>query len=380
MKILQVVPFFSPKFGGSVTVLYELSRKLAKRNHEVTILSTDFNFDDQYADQIRAEGVTVISFPCIVRFGLFLYSPSIKEWAENNLKEFDIIHLHNYRAYQNAVIHIFAKKYGIPYIMQAHGSVLPFFNKEFLKKCFDKVYGNKILQDATICIASTAIESDQYEKMGVSKNRIIIVPNGIDLSQFGDLPVRGQFRSKHNIPENVRLILTLGRIHKIKGIDLLVTSFSQICRKTGNVRLVIAGPDGGSLSQIREQVHELQIEDRVLFTGPLYDKEKLEAYIDSDIFVFPSRYDSFGNTLLEAWMCGLPVIVSTNCCVSSVIKNSNTGIVVGLDPSQITEQIINLLNDDENRRKLGISGKIFVQNNYDIDKIVQRIEEIYGPV
>jgi glycogen synthase len=88
MKILQVIPFFSPKFGGSLTVAYDLSKELAKRNHEVTIITTDFEFDQEYADKIRAEGVTLIVFHCVANFGLFLYSPSIKVWLEKNLKEF----------------------------------------------------------------------------------------------------------------------------------------------------------------------------------------------------------------------------------------------------------------------------------------------------
>jgi len=380
MKILQVLPFFSPKFGGSVTVPYELSKELAKRNHEITIITTNFGFDPQYADTIRAEGVTVILFPNIANIGHFIYSPSIKRWLENNLKIFDIIHLHNFRSYQNAMVRKFAMMHGIPYVMQAHGSVLPFFEKKSLKKCFDKMWGYKILNDAAICIASTQIESDQYEKMGVLKNKIVIVPNGIDISQYRDLPSHGQFRSKYKIPENMRIILSLGRIHKIKGIDLLVEAFSQIRSKMGNVKLVIAGPDGGDLSQIQQQIRELHIEEYVLFTGPLYDKDKLEAYIDADVFVLPSRYDSFGNSLMEAWMCSLPVIVTKNCCISSFIKNSDAGIVVDFDPVQIKDKILDLLNNEEKRKKLGMNGKKLVQENFEITRIIQKFEGIYETI
>ena len=119
MKILQVIPFFSPKFGGSVTVPYELSRELVKRNHEVTIITTDFGFDSQYAKTIQDAGVNVIPFHCLANVGLFLYSPSMKIWLEKNLKGFDIIHLHNFRSYQNNVIRTFAVKYGIP-ILSRH--------------------------------------------------------------------------------------------------------------------------------------------------------------------------------------------------------------------------------------------------------------------
>ena len=88
MKILQVIPFFSPKFGGSVTVPYELSRELVKRNHEVTIITTDFGFDSQYAKTLQDAGVNVIPFHCLANVGLFLYSPSIKVWLEKEPEGF----------------------------------------------------------------------------------------------------------------------------------------------------------------------------------------------------------------------------------------------------------------------------------------------------
>ena len=97
-----------------VTVPYELSKELVKRNHEVTIITTDFGFDSQYAKTLQDAGVNVIPFHCLANVGLFLYSPSIKVWLKKNLKDFDIIHLHNFRSYQNVVVRIYAMKYGFP--------------------------------------------------------------------------------------------------------------------------------------------------------------------------------------------------------------------------------------------------------------------------
>jgi len=108
MKILQVIPFFTPARGGSVTVSYYLSKELSKSGHEVTIITTDFEFDEEYAKSI--EGVNVISFKCIANHGLFLYSPSMKKWLRDNINNFDVVHLHNFRSYQNNVVYKYAKK------------------------------------------------------------------------------------------------------------------------------------------------------------------------------------------------------------------------------------------------------------------------------
>ena len=281
MKILKVIPHFSQKFGGSVTVPCELSKQLIKRNHDITIITSDYGFDPKFAESIRNQGIKVIPFTCKMNLGNFLYTPSMNKWLKKNLKDFDVIHFHLFRSYQNIVVRKFAKKIGVPYIVQAHGVVLPFFEKQFLKKCFDLKWGNKILKDASCCIALTRTELDQYITMGVPEKKIVIIPNGIDITQYSD-STKGNFRSKYFIPENVRIILSLGRIHKLKGIDLLVDAFSLLCSQMNNVKLVIAGPDEGALPELKNQVSKLQIENKVLFIGPLYGKEKLEAYFDSD--------------------------------------------------------------------------------------------------
>lgn len=125
MKILQVIPYFTPKRGGDVNVCYNLSNQLVGREHEVTIISSDFEFDSKYAASIAKEGVKVIQFHCVAKAGLFLTSPSMNKWLKKNLGNYDIVHMHNFRSYQNNSTHYYAMRYKIPYILQAHGSVLP---------------------------------------------------------------------------------------------------------------------------------------------------------------------------------------------------------------------------------------------------------------
>ena len=125
MKILHVIPYFNPKRGGDVYVCSTLARKLANRRNDVTIITTNFEFDKKYARLIEKDGVKIISFDCILNLGLFLFSPSIKKWLQANIMDYDIIHLHNFRSYQNNVVKYFSKKYNKPYVLQAHG-LLPY--------------------------------------------------------------------------------------------------------------------------------------------------------------------------------------------------------------------------------------------------------------
>lgn len=378
MKILQVIAYFSPKFGGDVNVCTNVSKELVKRNHEVTIITSDFGFDSQYAKTIHDAGVEVIPFHCIANFGLFLYTPSIKKWLEKNLKKFDVIHLHNFRSYQNVVIRSFAAKYGIPYILQAHGSVLPIFEKQFLKQVFDVMWGNKILQNASKCIALTKTELDHYIRMGVPEDRIAIIPNGLDLSQFSNLPERGTFRSKYGISDNCKIILYIGRLHGSKGLDLLIDAFNKVIQERENFQLVIIGPDDGYLRQIKSKTNYLGSQDKIKIIGFIPNNEKIQALIDSDVFVTPS-YSGFPVTFLEACACGLPIITSTHGDNLNWIHN-NVGFVVEYNSSKLRDAILKLVDDEDLSRKFSNQGKRLVAGQFNWNAICDIIEMQYRDV
>lgn len=375
MKILQVIPFFAPKFGGSVASVFLLSKELAKRGHSITIITSDLDYDKNYAQNLEEIGVEIIPFHNIVNYGLFIYTPSIKTWLRDNVKNFDVIHMHTFRSYQFSLVTKYGNENNIPTILQARGSVLPFFEKQLLKKLYDVVWGNKILKNVSKVIAICKSEAEQYRTMGVPENKIVIIPNGLDLSQFSNLPAKGIFRSKYGIAENERIILFLGRIHKIKGIDLLIDAYSDLLKEIPNIRLVIAGPDDNYLSVINDQIQREKPDKIPLLLGPLYDQEKLAAYIDADVFVLPSRYETFPNTVLEAWACGTPVIVTKGCLISDIVEKA--GYVSAFDVKELKSTIKLVLNDEKLRMILANSGLELVQNELNLISCVNKIERVY---
>jgi glycosyltransferase involved in cell wall biosynthesis len=125
-------------------------------------------------------------------------------------------------------------------MVQAHGSLTTYFHRGTLKRIFDKLWGYKILQGAANVIAITETEAGQYQSMGVSEDKIEIVPNGIDLSEFENLPQRGEFRRKYGLGNSEKMILYLGRIHKTKGLNMLLKAFHKLCEELEKIKLVIA--------------------------------------------------------------------------------------------------------------------------------------------
>jgi glycosyltransferase involved in cell wall biosynthesis len=381
MKILQVILFFSPKFGGSVTVPYQLSKELSKRGHDVTILTTDFGFDSEYAKTIEESGVRVIPFRTIVNFGPFIYTPSIKPWLKENIRKFDIIHVHDFRSYQNNCVSYYARKNKIPYIIQAHGSVLPFFEKQNLKKLYDLVWGEKILKHASKCVAVSKIEREQYLKMDVPENKIGIITNGIDVSEYEKLPKRGKFREKFGIAPDEKVILFLGRLHKSKGLDFLISGFSNQFDQSKNVKLAIAGPDDGFLDTLREQVKKIKIDEKIIITGPLYKKAKIEAFVDADVLVYPGQIEIFGLVPFEAIMCGTPVIVVDDCGCGDIIKAADCGYLVKYgDVNELKEKMNFALEKPDYNNKLVENGKRFIEENLTWEQVTTSIEGSYRQV
>ena len=125
--------------------------------------------------------------------------------AKEEVGKFDVIHLHEYRTFQNVVVSHYAKKCGVSYLLQAHGSLPREIQKKGLKRMFDAAFGYNLLRDASKAIALNQREVEQYQAMGLPEDKIEILPNGIDSSEIGDLPPKGCFRKKYDIDEEEKI-------------------------------------------------------------------------------------------------------------------------------------------------------------------------------
>lgn len=387
MNILQISQSFYPCFdsGGVVRAVYEISKELVAQGHDVTVYTTDGctkRLDVEKNEIVTLDGIKVYYFSNLsnkLKIRLKVATPyHLFKIIRSEIKNFDIIHIHEHRTFLAIIVHYYAKKNNIPYIVQAHGSVMPTFQKTFLKKLFDKLWGNNILKDASNLIALTETESEQYKLMGIFENKITIVPNGINLLDYQKIPKKGEFRKKYNIKNNEKIILYLGRIHKNKGIELLLDAFSIVLENDEKFRLVIVGPDDGFLDHIKELTKTLNLNKNVLFTGPIYENDKAEVYVDSDIFVTPS-YSGLPITFLESCAYGIPIITTSNGDKLDWINN-NVGYVVKYDKYLLSNAILNLISNESLKNKFGYNGKTLVRTNFNWEIITQYIEKIYHEI
>ena len=381
MKILHVFDFFSPAHGGgTVDLLYRLAIGQSRREHEVSIYTSDFELDRPYINSLS--GVDVQPLPSWMNIAGIHVTPGLISRARENLRGFDLIHLHCFRSFHNIVIHHYARKYGIPYVLDAHGSTprIAAGKKNpmvFFKWLYDIFFGYRTMRDAARLIADTQVGAEEYHKLNTAEKEIALVHPPLDTDEFSVLPVYGTFRRRFNITQK-RVVIFLGRINWIKGIDFLVKSFARLDWQTQDLLLVIVGPDDGYQQTIEKLIKDLGISEKVLFTGFLSGKEKLSALVDADVLVQPSIYEQGARVSLEAIMCGTPVIVSKNTGAGEDIQKMDGGDVVEYgDIAGVIEAMWNALNNPAEAQIRTKNAIEYIKANFSLKIQVDKYEAVY---
>jgi glycosyltransferase involved in cell wall biosynthesis len=390
VRVLQVLSN-SPAYqiGGPQGVTLRIATELSKRGHEIIIFATD-------ASDAKTR-LTIVDNPMLID-GVEVYhfrnlsnqlarrqlplTPAMAMALNKHMGDFDLVHLSEYRTVNAALVRHYAKKKSVPFVIQAHGGLPLTYNtladRQRLRSTFDRVYGFKILRDASLVIALNEAEAKQAKQMGVDERKIRIIPNAIDPADYQNLPQPGAFRQKYGINQEDKIILYLGRISKVKGLDLLVDAFAVVLTEFSHARLVLAGPDIGFLSVLEQKIADLNLGDNAIFTGALYGRAKLEAYRDADVYVLPSVYDTFPITVLEACACGTPVIMTDRCGIAPSFKEY--GLVVENDVNQLARALLKMLNDDTKRRELAQKATEFVEQEFPWSKVIEEYEKVYYEV
>jgi glycosyltransferase involved in cell wall biosynthesis len=376
MKICVVAPYFRLSWSPDqpVELICESALELFRRGNTIKITTTDvFNKTGfKGSGSIRPEDI--IESRAYGKYP-FCFSPGFSSSFKKEVTNADIVYVHEYRNFQTNIVYRNCLKNNTPYFIQAHGSLSWKIGRGGFKKIYDDVIGKKVLRGASAVIAITEDEAKLYESLSVPKERIFVVPNGINFEEYQHLPQRGEFRNAYGVLDDEDLILYVGRLHATKGIDMLVRSFFKVLKNGRKARLAIIGKDYGYKKEIQAQINRLRIQDKVIMPGFLSKEEKKNAFVDSDVFVTPS-YNGFPHTFLESCACGLPIITTVKGDNLNWL-NGKAGSVTNFDENSITEGIINILADKTKRSQLSRNCRILAETVFDWRIIVGNLLEIF---
>ncbi len=234
----------------------------------------------------------------------------------------------------------------------------------------------EIMAFADRIVAATATEKDQMIQLyGADPAKIAVVPCGVDLSLFRPIPV-DEARERLDICDKKHMVLFVGRIERLKGIDSLLKAMAIVVQDFPNwkeeICVCVVGGDADEdsetldkeMARLQDLRAELGIADLVTFLGARAQETLPDHYSAADVVVMPSYYESFGMVALEAMACGTPVIASQVGGLSFTVQDGVTGFLVpGQDPPALAEKITLLLKDKALRNKLGGQGIEWAQQH-----------------
>lgn len=389
VKVLQIVSSFAPAYayGGPARSAYQISKNLSERGHEVTVYTTDAYDSEQRFDPTRhgmdygdlhVSRFRNVSNRLAYEYNI-CFAPGMAWRSKQSIDRFDIVHIEEFRTPQAEFARRYATRADIPYVLQTRGGV-PRTLRPKQKWLFDKLAGEKLFRDASRIIATAESESGRYFDVfpDTDREKVEHVPNGVDLETYGDVPPEGGFRSEFDVDLDTPIVLFVGRLDDMKGVDLLINAFEDVRAQVLEAELFLVGPDDGLQDDLERQVTSLDLDDAIHFVGPLYGQSKLEAYADADLFVLPSkyRYESFGNVVIEAMACETPVILTEKCGAAEWIP-SEAGRTVEASSAAIGEAIMEILEDDELRTEMAATGRNLVLEKFNWAAVAEQIEDIY---
>jgi len=380
MNVVHLADSLNLSMGGPPRSIVGLCEHLAPLTDRLDLCCVDLGSDFGPRVGVDTSLVNLTEVSCRVWKSLRLYIPrGLGSVLKDKAVSADIIHSHGLWAPANAIAAQTAWKARVPHIITPQGAFAPeaLAISAWKKAIFKRLCVNRTLQRAACLHAVTEREASHIRRFGLT-NPIAIVPNGVSVSQPLDVPDAAPTRDWGAHFGGKKLIVFLGRMHPIKGLDILIEAWRRIADEFTDWHLVLIGPDeDGYLATIESQVETANLAGRVSFPRYLPASDKDSLLSAADLFVLPSRSEGMSIALLEAMAAGLPVVITRSCNFPAA-KESGAGFVVDPDAESLAAGLAKMLKTpDAQRSEMGARAADLVRADYSWDSVAREILEVY---
>jgi glycosyltransferase involved in cell wall biosynthesis len=378
MRVLHAIPGLVESSGGPTTALVGLATAQAQAGEQVTILTTLREGQKVAATaELAAAGVHVVSVERCR--GPLLRHPRLAETVASLVADHDVVHAHGVWEEVQYQASRACGRSGVPFVIRCCGLLDEWsLSRKWLRKAVYRAWRlDRMLEGATAVHCSTAAEAASTGRLGFAAP-IVVEPNGVRLEEFVELPQRGAFRESIGRP-SAPLILFLGRIHPGKGVEYLIPALLHVTTP-GATLVIVGGDSGGYRNEMERMVAAHRLNDRVIFTGALSGRQKLEALVDADVFCLPSEHENFGISVIEAMAAGCPVVVSEHVGLKEEIGKYGAGSVTPLDSVAIARAIDAWLQEPAARHEAGAKARASALRDFDWNVIAARWQRRYSQV
>lgn len=324
--------------GGMNVYVRQLAYELGSRGHQVDVFTRCHDPQDSQIIPI-GRGARVIHLKAgplaTIKEDLYQHIPEfldeLHRFQQGAGYEYDLIHSHYWMS--GHVGMQLSRRWDVPHIATFHTLAHTKLRaRAGEREVMQRAFGEKMIMDnADAIVVSTSVEMEDIANLYNAKHaRVEVIPAGVDLQLFQPTDSTRAHQTLGLLPKEGGIILYVGRIEPLKGLDILVRAMALIDRSS-DAHLVIVGGSGendAEVQRLQTLAAELGISDRITFTGSMQQEHLPAFYSAADMFVFPSYYESFGLAPLEAMACGTPVIASRVGGLKTFIDHGETGYLI----------------------------------------------------
>jgi D-inositol-3-phosphate glycosyltransferase len=371
--------------GGMNVYVLQVARQLARAGNHVDIFTRCHDPDDPQVVELEA-GVRLVHLSAgpldSAKEGLYEHVP---EFLTNLLAfhgemglAYDVVHSHYWLS--GPVGEVLSSRWAVPHVVTFHtlartkkmaraGEVEPPQRALVEQRMMDK---------ASAVVVSTEHEGDAIRSLyGRSHRNVKTIPAGVDLDLFRPMPKQAA-RAALGLNGD-KVVLYVGRLEPLKGVDILIEALSRLDDQTG-IRLMVVGGslEGGELPRLKSWAEQLGLGASVTFTGSVDQSELPLYYNAADIFALPSYYESFGLVALEAMACGTPVVASRVGGLGTFVKDGLSGYLIPRRcPDPFAHRLDMLLATPALREKMGMAGRATALG-MNWSRTADRLADLYG--
>ncbi len=363
MNIVLVSEGARLEMGGiGLVAVPNIARTLADLGHLVTleIFGPPIPGSEPFATHDPAlafqKNLVAITYPARGRYAL---SAAAVPQVWQHVARADFVMLHSLYSFAVLTGYISARGHTKKYGVWSHGVLAPFQRTVSPKRkaIYAALFANRILNDASVIFYNAIGEREEAAELHLRAPSVII-PHGIEMEDFAQLPARGAFRHNYLNGFQGPLILYLGRLNAKKGLDLLIDAMARVRETLPEARLALVGSGDPAefTARVQQWIQEKNLTQCVIMPGLVTGRAKLEALADADVFALASYAENFSFALFEAMASRLPVVISDTLNFAPHVQLHHAGIVVPRQANAFARALVSVLENERARREMGRNG------------------------
>jgi len=380
INVLMLSWEFPPRVvGGIAAHLYDLSRALVKKGAKVTVITCDFpeTEKEEYVDGVYVYRVDSYHFPSpdfaswTLLMNLNMQKEALDLVNSMGLDKIDIIHAHDWLVAPTAIAlkHCFRK----PLIATIHSTEYGRrrgINSDYQRMIHEIEWWLTYESWKTICCSKYMSEQVAHV-FGLPKDKITIIPNGVDPSKFYFEFNHEDFKKKFAFPWE-KIVLFVGRLVPEKGVNVLIGAVPKILSSYPNVKFIVVG-DGYTKSSAMDLAWYFGVYHKIFFTGFVEESTLRSLYKIADVVTVPSVYEPFGIVALEAMAANVPLVVSDSCGLPEIVEHDVDGVKVHPDNSDsLASGLLRILTDSGYADKIRNNASKKIHEIYNWDRIAEK--------